>query len=285
MNRKLLHIYRNSPLGRETLLQSIWFARKTGCRLEVYIPRHAQLLLYLESSVATIGLDSSYLRDPETAEERVRAIAAEAGLPVELIEPSGYTADNLPNLVADHAYMTCPRSMSELSSRVHLGHIGPRVRSIVLGAPFPVLLPTSVFKPWESVVACYGGSQNSLRALILARRLARHASFPLRVFTWADGHARSEYEKALEEADQRRIVAEDASEWLFVETPSLEQALYEIPREALIVAGAYGHGPLREALFGSKPEKIQSEVPNNLLLVGPRVPPIRPAAPAAPPGD
>jgi len=33
MNRKLLHVYRNTALGRETLLQSAWFcSRIVGVR-------------------------------------------------------------------------------------------------------------------------------------------------------------------------------------------------------------------------------------------------------------
>jgi nucleotide-binding universal stress UspA family protein len=37
----------------------------------------------------------------------------------------------------------------------------------------------------------------------------------------------------------------------------------------LVILGAYGHGLIREFVFGSKMEQIQSIIPNNFLIVGP----------------
>ncbi|MCP4108404.1 MAG: universal stress protein, partial [Desulfobacteraceae bacterium] len=39
MEPQLFHIFRNTPLGRETLLQSIYFCNKVGASLTVYIPK------------------------------------------------------------------------------------------------------------------------------------------------------------------------------------------------------------------------------------------------------
>jgi nucleotide-binding universal stress UspA family protein len=36
-----------------------------------------------------------------------------------------------------------------------------------------------------------------------------------------------------------------------------------------LVVGAFGHGLIKDFLFGSKMETIQSCMPNNMLLVGP----------------
>jgi nucleotide-binding universal stress UspA family protein len=272
MRRKLLHVYRNTALGRETLLQSAWFCRQTGCRLEVYVPRHPQLLLYLERAVATVTLDSSYLRDPDSAEQRARSIASELRIAMELVEPSGFTTETLPNLKGEYAFMACPRSMSERSSRIRFGHLGPRVRAIIKAASFPVLLPTPVYKPWSSIVVCYGGSENAIRALRCARRLSKDAGVPLSIFTWAEGKARAEYEDPLGQAGLLDTLESESIAWHFAAGDSLEECLFDISREALIVCGAYGHGAVREALFGSKPETIQTELPNNLLILGPNVP-------------
>jgi nucleotide-binding universal stress UspA family protein len=46
--------------------------------------------------------------------------------------------------------------------------------------------------------------------------------------------------------------------------------LYDVPHDALMVLGAYGHGVIKDLLFGSKMEKIQSTVTNNLLIAGPQ---------------
>jgi len=45
--------------------------------------------------------------------------------------------------------------------------------------------------------------------------------------------------------------------------------LYDVPHNSLIVLGAYGHGIIKDILLGSKMEKIQSTVTNNLLITGP----------------
>jgi nucleotide-binding universal stress UspA family protein len=39
--------------------------------------------------------------------------------------------------------------------------------------------------------------------------------------------------------------------------------------DALVVAGAHGHGVAKDLLFGSKLELIQSELPNPMVIVGP----------------
>jgi nucleotide-binding universal stress UspA family protein len=45
--------------------------------------------------------------------------------------------------------------------------------------------------------------------------------------------------------------------------------LYDVPHNSLIVIGAYGHGIIKDILFGSKMEQVQSAVTNNLLITGP----------------
>ena len=48
-----------------------------------------------------------------------------------------------------------------------------------------------------------------------------------------------------------------------------KKLLYEVPSDALVVVGAYGHGAIKEILFGSKMETIQSVLPNTMLIIGP----------------
>jgi nucleotide-binding universal stress UspA family protein len=62
----------------------------------------------------------------------------------------------------------------------------------------------------------------------------------------------------------------DVVKWHFFDRGTLDDNLYAIPHDALIVLGAFGHGLVRDLVFGSKMEKIQSVMPNNLLIVGPK---------------
>ena len=57
--------------------------------------------------------------------------------------------------------------------------------------------------------------------------------------------------------------------WLFFDEGKFETNLYAVPHDALVILGAYGHGLIRNLVFGSKMENIQSTIPNNLLIVGP----------------
>ncbi len=62
----------------------------------------------------------------------------------------------------------------------------------------------------------------------------------------------------------------EVSEWRLFTDGDLEVDLYDVDHDALVILGAFGHGVIRDVLFGSKMEKIQGIMPNNLLIVGPR---------------
>ena len=269
MDRTLLHVFRNNPLGRETLLQSAHFAKAMGLVLQVYIPKFPQFLLYFEPAVVTVTLDGSYLEQPELAEQRMRDIVEPIGAELDLYEPHEFTAPTLPDVPSHHAFMACPRSMSEPSRRVHFGTLGPRVRSIVQNATFPALLPTSIYKPWTRVTCCYGGSRNASRALAVARGIHERAGGPLRLLTFAEGKKRAHYEQALERDGVLSAIESGDIEWRLSEDRNPAIDYYSIDRDTLVVLGAYGARGIKRSLFGGTLERIQAAVPNNLIVVGP----------------
>ena len=140
MEPKLFHIFRNTPLGRETLLQSVYFCKAIGADLEIYIPEHTKFLMYFENDVVQIDLDNSYLTAPETARSHAAALADEGKARYGFLAPKHFTASTLPDIPTHFDFMCCPRSISDLSSKIGLGYIGPRVRRIVKSARFPVLI-------------------------------------------------------------------------------------------------------------------------------------------------
>lgn len=296
MPDKLLHVFRNTPFGRETLMQSAYFCRRIGAEMSIYIAKQPQFLMYFEFGVVTVDLDRAFLRAPETAREHASEIVDAFSVPYGFFEPSRFTLPDLPDLPAHWDYMCCPRSISDLSSKIGLGHIGSRVRSIVQRARFPVLIPAAAFKQWQSVVCFYGGSANALVALQCARRLSQLCAAPLRVFTQSEGEDQKREEKEKEEekrGDQKREKEEKKraekesyeeglrnlsllesieageTEWLYFEGGDFRENLYAIPHDALVVIGAYGHGVAKDLFFGSKMELIQTVLPNPMLIVGP----------------
>ncbi len=270
METQMLHIFRNTPLGRETLLQTAYFCKHLDILPVLYIPRYLKFLMYFENDVVQVDLDSSYLRSPETAMDHATQIVESTGLPEpKFLEPKHFTASTLPDIPVDYDFMNCPRSITDMSSKIGLGYIGPRVRRIVQSARFPVLIPSAVFKPWQSLAVLFGGSANAVKALRLGIRLSRISGLPLDVFTQEGRRTRRDYEKILEEEGLGEAMDNYVRKWRIFESKSFAENLYEIPHDALIVLGAYGHGLVKELFFGSTMETVQTVSTNSMLIVGP----------------
>lgn len=270
MATQLLHIFRNTPFGRETLLQSVYFCRQLDVTLVIYTPEFTKFLMYFDNDVVQIDLDYSYLTSPQTAREHALELIKDSGVRHRFLEPKQFTASSLPDVPTNFDFMTCPRSISDLSTKIGLGHIGPRVRRIVRSARFPVLMTSPVFKPWGTVAVFFGGSANAVNSLKIGLRINRLTNKPLHVYTYLENNNRNDLQQIIEEEHLEADMDTDVVKWHFFDRGTLEDNLYAVPHDALIVLGAFGHGLIRNLVFGSKMEKIQSVMPNNLLIVGPK---------------
>jgi hypothetical protein len=268
MYSSLFHVYRNIPLGRETLMQSMYFCKLLDLGLTVYIPESKQFLMYFDHDAIQVDLDSSYLASPKTAVERVRELAGKEGIQIHFYRPKHYTAKAFPDIHPDFDFMTCPRSISDLSSKIGLGFIGQKVRRIINSARFPVLMPSPVFKQWKSLVVMFGGSENALTALRFGIWISQKAGLPLKVLTHLEKDE-TYYRERIRKAGIENQMGADALDWEMLNGGSFEESLYAIPHDSLVLMGAYGRRRVRKALFGSKLEKAQSVLCNNLLLTGP----------------
>jgi hypothetical protein len=268
MRNHLLHVFRNTPFGRETLMQSAFFCQRVGLEMGIYIPRHPQFLMYLEHGIVTVELDRAFLHAPRTAHAHVSEILGAFSVEFQFVEPKGFTAADLPDLPVDFDYMCCPRSISDLSSKIGLGHIGSRVRAIAQAARFPVFIPAAAHKEWNRIVCFFGGSRNASLALRCGRNLSKRSKTPALIFTQAESE-RDSYEDGLRSAGMLEDVRAGEAEWLYFDQGDFDENLYAVPHDALIVVGAYGHGIARDLFFGSKMETIQTVLPNPLLIVGP----------------
>lgn len=269
MYSQLFHIFRNTPFGRETFMQSLYFCKQIDATPVVYIPQYTKFLMYFDNDVVQVDLDESYLTDPDTAEAHARELIARHDLAPKFFTPKHFTASTLPDITSNFDFMCCPRSISDLSSKIGLGYIGPRVRRIVTSARFPVLVTSTVYKPWQSLSVFFGGSANAVNALKLGMRIARETGKPLDLFTQEDNRSREDYEAVIHEHGLTEELGRLQQRWVFFDKGAFETNLYQVPHDALVILGAYGHGLIRDLVFGSKMEKIQSTIPNNLLIVGP----------------
>ena len=270
MESRLLHIFRNTPLGREYLLQSAYFCKGIQAVPVIYLPETVKFLMYFENDVVQVDLDSSYLSARDTARQHAIEIVTSAGLPEpRFIEPKHFTASTLPDIPVNFDFMCVPRTITDLSSKIGLGYIGPRVRRIVQSAKFPVLIPSCVYKEWKSITVFFGGSANALNTLRLGLRLSRLTGLPLDLFTQTGKHSMKDHKERIKGENLEAEVDSAVRNWQVFEDGNLDEHLYSVAHDALAVMGAYGHGIIREVLFGSTMEKIQSVLPNNLLIVGP----------------
>ncbi len=270
MVTQLFHIFRNTPLGRETLLQSIYFCSKMGASLVIYIPEFTKFLMYFENDVVQVDLDDSYLTAPETAEEHAAELVEESGLEIRFFKAKNFTASTLPDVPTNFDFMCCPRSISDLTSKIGLGHIGPRVRKIVKAAQFPVLITSPVYSEWKSISVFFGGSKNAVNALKTGIRISKLTGLSLEIFTQLEGKKQHYYSDIIKKEGLEKELDSFVANWIFFEKgKKFEENLYNVPHNSLVVLGAYGHGVLRDIFFGSKMEKIQSTITNNLLVVGP----------------
>lgn len=272
MNTQLFHIFRNTPLGRETMLQSMYFCNMTGSSLTVYIPEFTKFLMYFDNQVVQTDLDNSYLAHPETALEHVKELTDSQEIKPSFFKPKNFTASTLPDVPVNFDFMCCPRSISDLTSKIGLGYIGSRVRRIIKTASFPVLITSPVFKEWKSITVFFGGSANALKALNLGFSLARNTGMRLNIFTQVEGKLNeAACREIIKENDLTQSVEKYVEKWNFLSDGSFDDNLYNVPHDTLVVLGAFGHGLIKDIFFGSKMEIIQSTLPNNLLVAGPNM--------------
>jgi hypothetical protein len=223
----------------------------------------------LSTGLMHVQLDESYTVLPETAQQHVEDTLTQFKCEYRFVQPPARYTGLIPPLPADWDVMACPRVISEQASRIGLGHIGPRVRALAKQAPFPILIPSMTYKPWNSVTAFFGGSQLGATAVKYAMAIARLANVPLRVHTQFVGITESECKDALAKTGALHNAALADVEWRTYAKGSFEENLYEVDHDSLIVAGAAGHHIIKELVFGSKLEIIQSVLPNSLVVVGP----------------
>jgi hypothetical protein len=264
MDRGIFHIFRNSPLGRETLFQSIYFARTLSLPLKVYIPETRHFLIYFDHTLVQVDLDASYVRHPDTAAARLEALINGNGIHSEMVIPDRFTGPGLPDIRPDFDFMCCPRCLSHPSARIGLGMIGPKVRMLVNRATFPVLITSPVYKPWNSLALLSGGGAPAGKARDVALLLNARCGLPVDDYRLENGPgAASDTDDDVRKAFRRQCLLDKKSGW--------ESALYEIPHDALVVVGTDSEHRYRSLLIGSLLENAQGTLTNNLLVVGPNV--------------
>jgi len=267
--KRVLHVFRNTPQGRETLLGAAQLCRASRMQLHVYIPAEPRFTLQLDADLLEIPLDRSYNSDPDTARGHAEAALHTGGITPHWVEASHNLASTMPVVQGRFHVMSCPKSLSTPSPSPLPVGLGSRVRRLVRSAPFPLLIPTAPHIPWNSVTVFFAGSQHAVRALLWARVIAESAGLPIQIITHDEPGAARDAERALESND---LLESLGPRWKVVDSPSFTSLLWEVPRESLVVAGAFGRTGVKAQILGSRTEAMIAHLPNPLFLVGPAAP-------------
>lgn len=270
MQPRMLAVFRNTSFGRETFLQSIYFAKTLSLSLSVYVPLSDKFLMYFQNDTLQIDLDKSYLLYPETAKAHAEELLAEYDYPGSFLKPRHFTGSGLPDITTVFSFMSCPRSMSDPTAKIALGVLGPRVRSVVRYAEFPILVPSVTFKKWKSISVLFGGSDNAVKALKLGLWLHQRSALPLDIISFKEKDVDMDSLRLrISEEQLTQDIESNVRDWLLLEHEDIRANIYDIPYDALVVLGAYGKGPIKDIAFGSRMEIVNEDCPNNILVVGP----------------
>ena len=109
-----------------------------------------------------------------------------------------------------------------------------------------------------------------INALRLGIRIAKLTDLKVDVYTQVERKKPEAYRAILRDVDLEAPLEKVLNKWTFFEKGRFEDNLYDVPHDALVILGAYGHGIIRDIMFGSMMEKIQSTISNNMLIAGPK---------------
>lgn len=268
MEMQLLHVFRNTPFGREMLLQSAYFCKTAGISPVIYVPEHLKLLMYFDNDVVQVNLDRSYRRSRATARNHATEVFVSLGLnPPKFLIPRNFTTPSLPDIPVDFDFMTCPRNTRAISGWTGLD---AAMRRIMKSARFPVLIPGAAFKPFTRIAVMFGGSANAVQAFKLGTRLGRLTNMPVELFTQENPRNRKkDLEAVLLKKGLSIELERSVANWRVFPDGDFGENLYNVPHDALVVLGAAGGGAIKPLFSRSIPGIIHSILPNSLLVVGP----------------
>jgi len=237
MDAGLLHLFRNTATGQESFLQSLYFCRKTGTSLIIYLPEFAKFLMYFEDEVMQVDLDESWLCLRQSARRHAEQLIKSSGFEADFLIPKNFTSPTLPDIPTHFDFMSCPWNSRDFSSAGSRRYKSLQVRRMVNAAYFPLLLCSPAYKPWNSITVFFNGSANAVNALKLGMRIQKNSRVQMDIFTQAEGKPVSAYEEILRKAKLETEIKQAVGRWQFFESGSLQENLCEVPHDSLVILG------------------------------------------------
>jgi nucleotide-binding universal stress UspA family protein len=131
-------------------------------------------------------------------------------------------------------------------------HLGSMLERVVRSVTKPCLVTSREFKPIRRVAIAYDGGASCQRALKFMAENELFRAFDLHVITVVEGHQEDQAADCLAEAERLMNAAEFYPSCQVL-NGEVETAIADYVKQAnldLLIAGAYGHGRIRELLIG-----------------------------------
>ena len=207
----------------------------------------------------------------EKTEHRVRALAAQRGLAVDITRTAGHVGDCVEEAAQHSSLLVLGRRGHKVTRS---GLLGSNAESIVRRTHRPLLLTPTGHHPLSRVLVAYDGKGLAGLALAMGLEVAAALKVPLDILTIAQKAA-----DGAEVQEQARQSLPQSDVEITFKLDSGEPAaaiIAHCPADTLVVMGAYGHARLYRMVLGSVSEQVMRFANGPVLLSAKHGPPPRP---------
>lgn len=262
MSSRFLHVYEDTSLGREALLQTAHFCRIMDAAPVIYIPRTRRFLMYLENRVTQVDL-AGFPKDEDArkcALSHASEIMADAGLDALFLDPAHWTTASLPDISVDFEFMACP--LPRRGGLAPYSDLG--MRRLPMEAPFSVFMPPVIFNPWKSIALFQYEGKKSEKSFMLGRRMAEKAEVPMDIFCFGRKEDQDEHFENFIGGGSRHL-----RKVIFLDKDAKgSEAWMHVPHDALLLFEALTGTWLGNRLFPSFQKEARTWLPNPALFSG-----------------
>jgi hypothetical protein len=137
-------------------------------------------------------------------------------------------------------------------------------------AACPLFITAGAWKPWNSVTVLFSGSPHGARTIEVGWKIAERARARLKIVTQLIKYSRADCERTLAEAGLGHVLDNGNATWTVFDRGTLDENLYEVAHDSLAVIGIGQHSLMEDLVRRNNLAKIQSRLPNPLVVCGPK---------------
>jgi nucleotide-binding universal stress UspA family protein len=283
MIRSILLVLAEAPYDASAKNYAFWLARKEGSRIHALsvidiaafeVPMMGAPDGFMPSVVTPSFQDSQSLMNDltEIARERLDQFAAQCasrGIPSSAEAKTGIPGELVSRAAIAHDIVVVSRSGYSHSAGVQ-NAVDALVAPMIRGSVRPVLVAGSEFREESdicNILVAYDGSAHAARSLLVVAELAARPGANCTLVTVAQSEELgSEILAPAEEFLCHHNITPEKQIIINSKPSDIICGLTASGGVDIVIMGAYGHGPIREVLFGSTTERILAHCAAGVIL-------------------